>query len=136
MSKKQFERLLGPLTQLQEEQYITDPRKALADFYEGGDRTGPQGTLELRNMQPVKEETTSWFAVYRPTSSDAIAKMLAGDGVGKGLNVKGKSAKKGLLSGFVPFLQISNNDHKAVLEESPRSSRLSTTCTASAPCVP
>ena len=33
------------------------------------------------------------FAVYRPTSRDAIAKMLSGIAVGKGLNVKGKSAK-------------------------------------------
>ena len=40
---------------------------------------------------------------------DAIAKMLSGAAVGKGLNVKGKSAKKGVLSGFVPFVQISSN---------------------------
>eukprot|EP00913_Durusdinium_trenchii_P024467 g22969.t1 len=49
----------------------------------------------------------SSFAVYRPTSRDAIAKMLSGAAVGKGLNVKGKSAKLNRLSGFVPFLQIS-----------------------------
>ena len=40
------------------------------------------------------------FAVYRPTSRDAIAKMLSGVAVGKGLNVKGKSAKKNRLSGL------------------------------------
>jgi hypothetical protein len=35
------------------------------------------------------------------------------------LNVKGKSAKKGVLSGFVPFLQISKNEHKHDIEASP-----------------
>ena len=34
-------------------------------------------------------------------------------GVGKGLNIKGKSAQKNQLSGFVPYLQINDNDHKA-----------------------
>eukprot|EP00929_Paragymnodinium_shiwhaense_P079862 TRINITY_DN4162_c0_g1_i1.p1 TRINITY_DN4162_c0_g1~~TRINITY_DN4162_c0_g1_i1.p1 ORF type:complete len:941 (+),score=242.83 TRINITY_DN4162_c0_g1_i1:112-2934(+) len=67
---------------------------------------------------------TEWFAVYRPTSRDAIAKMLNGIAVGKGLNVKGKSAKKGHLSGFVPFLQISKNEHKKDIEASPPDSRL------------
>jgi len=44
--------------------------------------------------------------------------------VGKGLNVKGKSAKKGCLSGFVPFVQISDNKHKSMVEKSPSDSRL------------
>ena len=37
----------------------------------------------------------------------ALRMMLEGRATGKGLNVKGKSAKTGELSGFVPFLQIS-----------------------------
>jgi len=41
-----------------------------------------------------------------------------GRAVGKGLNVKGKSAKRGRLSGFVPFLQISDNRHKQDVEAS------------------
>ena len=49
--------------------------------------------------------------------------MLAGIGVGKGLNVKGKSAKKDQLSGFVPFVQISNNNHKLFIEDSPPGAR-------------
>jgi len=43
--------------------------------------------------------------------------------VGKGLNIKGKSAKKNRLSGFVPFLQISDASHKERVEESPSNAR-------------
>lgn len=50
------------------------------------------------------------FSVWRPTSQIAIQKMMTGDAVGKGLDIKGKSAKKGLLSGYVPFLQIHSNE--------------------------
>lgn len=67
--------------------------------------------------------TTDWFAIYRPCSRDSIAKMLGGVGVGKGLNIKGKSAQKNRLSGFVPFLQIHNNDHKKDVEASPKDAR-------------
>ena len=77
----------------------------------------------LPPCSPVGDET-KWFAVYRPTSRDAIAKMLSGRAVGKGLNVKGKSAKKNRLSGFVPFLQISQNKHKDDIEDSPPDSRI------------
>lgn len=38
--------------------------------------------------------------------------MMLGEAVGKGLDIKGKSAKRGRLSGFVPFLQIGENKHK------------------------
>ena len=44
---------------------------------------------------------TDWFSVYRPTSLDAIRKLVHNEAVGKGLNIKGKSAKKNNLSGFV-----------------------------------
>ena len=33
--------------------------------------------------------------------------------MGKGLDIKGKSALRGKYSGFVPFMQIHNNEHKA-----------------------
>jgi hypothetical protein len=49
--------------------------------------------------------------------------MLATTGVGKSLNIKGKSAKKNKLSGFVPFLQISDNAHKTLIEKSPKTAR-------------
>jgi len=53
------------------------------------------------------------FSVWRPTSRDAIRKMITGEGTGKGLDIKGKSAKRGEYSGYVPFLQIHDNAHKA-----------------------
>jgi hypothetical protein len=61
--------------------------------------------------------------VYRPCSRDSIAKMVSRAGTGKGLNIKGKSAKKNRLSGFVPFCQISRNEDKAALEEAPSDAR-------------
>eukprot|EP00931_Biecheleriopsis_adriatica_P069567 TRINITY_DN4339_c0_g1_i1.p1 TRINITY_DN4339_c0_g1~~TRINITY_DN4339_c0_g1_i1.p1 ORF type:complete len:804 (+),score=167.65 TRINITY_DN4339_c0_g1_i1:38-2413(+) len=126
LSRKQFERLFGPMTDLQQQQYLTDPRKLIADFYEKSDGRGPRGSLRLKDEEPEPEKygESQWFAVYRPTSKDAIAKMLSGSAVGKGLNVKGKSAKKGVLSGFVPFIQISDNEHRTVIEDSPPDSRV------------
>eukprot|EP00928_Gymnodinium_smaydae_P068037 TRINITY_DN5108_c0_g1_i1.p1 TRINITY_DN5108_c0_g1~~TRINITY_DN5108_c0_g1_i1.p1 ORF type:complete len:923 (+),score=68.23 TRINITY_DN5108_c0_g1_i1:40-2808(+) len=131
LSKSKVERLLGCLVFLEDTQYLTDPRKLLADFYNPGTYRGPCGVVEHAsddievskgNVDPraslMQNKTTHWFSVYRPTSRDAIAKMLSGVAVGKGLNVKGKSAKKGALSGFVPFLQISDNSHKSMIEES------------------
>ena len=56
-------------------------------------------------------------------SRDSIAKMLGNTAVGKGLNIKGKSAKKNKLSGFVPFLQVSDNAHKKLVEPSPKDAR-------------
>ena len=50
--------------------------------------------------------------------------MISQVGVGKGLNIKGKSAKKNKLSGFVPFCQISKNEHKSKIEEAPFDSRI------------
>eukprot|EP00929_Paragymnodinium_shiwhaense_P023222 TRINITY_DN14595_c2_g4_i1.p1 TRINITY_DN14595_c2_g4~~TRINITY_DN14595_c2_g4_i1.p1 ORF type:complete len:1302 (-),score=284.36 TRINITY_DN14595_c2_g4_i1:71-3976(-) len=127
LSRQRFERMLGPLEQMQQRTYQKDPRKLVADFYGKGDHRGPAGSLELlkESLAPEPgEQPTSWFAVFRPTSRHAIAKMLGGQAVGKGLNVKGKSAKKNRLSGFVPFVQISNNDHKDLIEPIPDGSRI------------
>eukprot|EP00927_Polykrikos_kofoidii_P046169 TRINITY_DN40369_c0_g1_i1.p1 TRINITY_DN40369_c0_g1~~TRINITY_DN40369_c0_g1_i1.p1 ORF type:complete len:1024 (+),score=149.68 TRINITY_DN40369_c0_g1_i1:102-3074(+) len=123
LGRRKFERLLGPLEQLQRIQYLADPRKSVADFYKPGDRRGPLGSC---GGDPEQREDccTKWFAVYRPTSRHAIAKMLSGHAVGKGLNVKGKSAKKNHLSGYVPFLQISDNKHKAMIDKPQADSRL------------
>lgn len=65
---------------------------------------------EMNAMNPGKG--SSIFTVWRPTSTEAIAKMMRGEGVGKGLEIKGKSAKDGNLSGFIPFLQIHKEEHK------------------------
>eukprot|EP00931_Biecheleriopsis_adriatica_P121847 TRINITY_DN9690_c0_g1_i1.p1 TRINITY_DN9690_c0_g1~~TRINITY_DN9690_c0_g1_i1.p1 ORF type:complete len:831 (-),score=189.00 TRINITY_DN9690_c0_g1_i1:269-2761(-) len=122
LSREAFEKRLGPLDQLKAEQYLADPRKLISDFYQTGDKRGPKGSLVARNLEAAGEPT-KWFVVYRPCSRDSIAKMLGKVGVGKGLNVKGKSAKKNRLSGFVPFIQISDNDHKADVEASPKDAR-------------
>jgi len=60
--------------------------------------------------------STSILTVWRPCSNDAMRKMMEGTGVGKGLDIKGKSAKKGILSAYVPFMQIFNNDHKGEIQ--------------------
>ena len=129
LSRHDFEKHLGPLSQLKAEAYLADPRKMIADFYGPGSEAGPAGSLQLRLGKSLKDLdvkpdcTTKWFSVYRPCSRDSIAKMLGRIGVGKGLNIKGKSAKKNRLSGFVPFVQISDNSHKRLIEDSPPQAR-------------
>jgi len=101
-----------------------DPRKTIAAFFQKGDDRGPCGSLQLSGLASDGSRPDSkWFAVFRPTSSEAISKMVFGDGAGKGLNVKGKSARKGVLSGFVPFLQISDNVHRQQLLSTTQDSR-------------
>ena len=117
LSREAFEAKLGPLRKLQEEQDRRDPRRLISNFYNKGDATGPAGALASGAPQ---SSTSAWFAVYRPCSRDSIAKMLSENGTGKGLNIKGKSAKKNRLSGFVPFCQISKAEDKKRLEETPR----------------
>jgi len=123
LKRSKFERMLGPLQNLQHRNYLSDPRKRIADFYETGNSTGPRGVCKVQ-LSPRSTVASHWFAVYRPTSRDAIARMLTGKAVGKGLNVKGKSAKKNHLAGFVPFLQISKSEHKDEIEETEASARL------------
>ena len=64
------------------------------------------------------------FTVWRPCSNDAMRKMMLGAGVGKGLDIKGKSAKRGTLSGYVPFLQIHEESHKAAVVKPGRKAKL------------
>ena len=123
LSRADFEAQLGALSLLQEQQRLADPRTLLSDFYRTGDSRGPAGTLAQRGLAPHADKATQWFAVYRPCSRDSIAKMLGRVGVGKGLNIKGKSAQKNRLSGFVPFLQIHDNAHKVLVEASPKDAR-------------
>jgi len=68
--------------------------------------------------------TTSILTVWRPTSNEAMRKMMIGEGVGKGLNIKGKSAKQGKLSAFIPFMQIHNEADKAHVSKISRSALL------------
>ena len=50
--------------------------------------------------------------------------MMKGHGVGKGLDIKGKSAKKGKLSAYVPFLQIHEDEHKNKIRSLPSGGRI------------
>ena len=103
-----------------------DPRQQIHRFYNEVAQTGASH-VDHKDRESVRAITidalrplfrflpinlASVFTVWRPTSYDAIRKMMMGDAVGKGLDIKGKSAKRGKLSGFVPFLQINENKHK------------------------
>lgn len=66
---------------------------------------------------------SSVFTIWRPTSGIAIRRMIAGEATGKGLEIKGKSAKTGKLSGFVPYLQIDKEEHKKKVGTLPRGGR-------------
>ena len=134
VSKVQFEERLGKLQEMQKAQFEADPRKLLADFFQPGDASGPLGLMLANGSAPPSQPTTQWFAVYRPCSRDSIAKMLGNTAVGKGLNIKGKSAKKNRLSGFVPFCQISKNEDRKQLEASPKDSRFRIFYSSAADC--
>jgi hypothetical protein len=105
-----------------------DPRQQILDFFKALKQIRDDNSVEVRetkkllrelndkgfplNMRLFPSSKASVFTIFRPTSLDAIRKMMMGQAVGKGLDIKGKSAKRGKLSAFVPFLQISENHHK------------------------
>lgn len=124
LTARKFTRLFGDFHYLAEDLMKRDPRSAIADFYRPGDKQGPRGLNARHTYANLDKNLTSeWFAIFRPTSRDAIAKMIDGSAVGKGLNIKGKSSKMNHLSGYVPFIQISDNAHKPLVEESPPQAR-------------
>jgi len=102
-----------------------DPRSIIAEFFSTGDERGPLGSLKSAGLtvNPDASKQTNWFTVFRPCSEDAINNMCVHRSTGKGLNIKGKSAKCGKLSGLVPFLQISENKHKFQTSTPPKDSR-------------
>ena len=75
-----------------------DPRVQLLEFFDEGDQRGPLGVLRNNEWVPPGPKRAAFFSVWRPTSNDAIQMMIEGKATGKGLNVKGESAKKGVLS--------------------------------------
>ena len=79
-----------------------DPRRQILDYFRPGDHRGPYGYLRAIGERPGKGASSHFFSVWRPTSLIALRMMVDGTATGKGLNVKGKSAKQGRLSGFVP----------------------------------
>lgn len=80
--------------------------------------------VRLKNRLGNLFDKSSILTVWRPCSNHAMRKMMEGTGVGKGLDIKGKSAKTGLLSAYVPFLQISEENDKRKIMPIPFAARL------------
>lgn len=112
--------------------YRLDPRHQILRFFNDVARQGARDILNsgevhasFRIDKKIKMfQKSGVFTVWRPTSADAIRKMMTRDGVGKGLDIKGKSARKGDLSGYVPFLQIHENEHKRFVRTQPKDGRM------------
>jgi CRP-like cAMP-binding protein len=100
LKRDKVERMVGPLADLVRLNYISDPRRHIANFLRAGDSRGPRGMLG--GEEPIGERT-QWFCIFRPTIRDSIAKLIDGTAVGKGRNIKGKAATRNWLSGYVPF---------------------------------
>ena len=82
-----------------------------------GSRANSNGQFAVPNLMKYLPKRANIFTVWRPTSNDAISKMILGLAVGKGLDIKGKSAKyPHKLSGYVPFLQIGIESHKQLVK--------------------
>jgi len=108
-----------------------DPRYCIKEFFDDIARDGADNIEEVNAFQPEllspllsMFQRSSVFSVWRPTSVDSIRKMMTGQGTGKGLDIKGKSAKKGKLSAYVPFLQIHEDEHKTKIRTLPRDGRI------------
>ena len=105
-----------------------DPRFQIAAFFDEVAQLGIKdfasttGGHECDKISPILKMfyRSSVFTVWRPTSMESIRKMMKGLGVGKGLDIKGKSAKSGTLSGYVPFLQLYEEHHKKLIRTLPK----------------
>lgn len=107
-----------------------DPRFQILKFFndvaqEGADKIETSG-LRPELVSPILRafQRSSVFTVWRPTSFEAMKKMMLGQGTGKGLDVKGKSAKRGKLSSYVPFMQIHEEQHKKMVRTLPKGGRI------------
>ena len=95
--------------------YRSDPRWQINTFFNEVAREGGEAPLdENLAASPLAYlfDKANVFTVWRPTSDEAIKNMMLGIATGKGLDIKGKSAKKGNISSYVPFIQISEEPHK------------------------
>jgi hypothetical protein len=109
----------------------TDPRWKLAQFFcdelcqkQEQEEHSITGRILLQETSSILTTTSSVFTVWRPTSAVSIRLMMAGMATGKGLEIKGKSSKAGQLSGFVPFLQIHEEQHKTAVGTIAKSGRV------------
>ena len=102
-----------------------DPRYKILSFFQDVAEKGADTVINAKTINDLKQapaalqwlKRASAFSVWRPTSRDAIHKMMSGQATGKGLEVKGKSAKCGCLSALVPFIQIYEEQHKERIRE-------------------
>lgn len=108
-----------------------DPRYCIKAFFDDVAKDGADNIEKEHGFQPEllspllsMFQRSSVFSVWRPTSVDSIRKMMTGQGTGKGLDIKGKSAKKGKLSAYVPFLQIHDDAHKTKIRPLARDERI------------
>ena len=99
--------------------YRLDPRWQICNFFddlahEGVERIDESGRIQLSSLPFIMRafSRVGGFSVWRPTSNEAIRRMITGEGTGKGMDIKGKSSLRGKWSGFVPFLQIHRNEDK------------------------
>ena len=105
-----------------------DPRYMIMNFFNdvavsGAENLEDGGTITLsQSISPFVQmfRKSAVISVWRPTSKDSIRKMMTTTGTGKGLNIKGKSAKKGELSGYVPYVQIHKENHKRAIKPLPK----------------
>jgi len=102
--------------------YRYDPRWQILTFFNEVARDGGIAAMDenfrssCRNLG-ASSLTKSFskaniFTVWRPTSNEAIKNMMLGIATGKGLDIKGKSAKRGNISSYVPFIQIYEDHQK------------------------
>jgi hypothetical protein len=106
-----------------------DPRYKILKFFNDVANEGATGesiNFKRDHVSPLLKffNRSSVFTVWRPTSMDAIRRMMLGEGVGKGLDIKGKSAKCGKLSALVPFLQINKEEHKSKVRTLRKNSKI------------
>jgi len=95
--------------------YRCDPRWQIGKFFDEVAREGGEAPMDedlAASPLACLFNKASVFTVWRPTSGEAIKNMMLGIATGKGLDIKGKSAKKGHISSYVPFIQIFEEQHK------------------------
>lgn len=78
-------------------------------------RPGRRGSVFDPNSTLLRKKADI-FTVWRPTSLEAIKNMMLGEGTGKAIDIKGKSARGGNISSFVPFIQIYEDRHKEQMQ--------------------
>jgi hypothetical protein len=97
--------------------YRCDPRWQILTFFNEVARDGGIAAMDENRNSGASPLTNLFskaniFTVWRPTSNEAIKNMMLGVATGKGLDIKGKSAKCGNISSYVPFIQIYEEHQK------------------------